>query len=266
MFARFFKTQELSNLHKNIGNNLVNYKSGSFLDFCLDSDELSFEVRSIDTDLSKLEHLKLPSDKSLFEVENSEIVYSAFHKLNRYQAIDPRFWTYYCHLDSSLNYARARYRNKFQSDDVSLIEAIRQHVFAPLSGPRMLFRNNALGRLWWNYRIALDVDPINPRSILDVFLAHTDFRASIIERSNVFSNNSFRASLLFAKAKYLENKNHTYFIRPRNKDGASEYYHYGDVGKFLNRLGGTQNLAYLTPDKILDLIVANEKNFTKRES
>lgn len=261
MFARFFKTQELARLYENIGEYLLIYKSGSFQDFGFDSDDLSFEVESVDVDISKLVNLKKPDRSSLFEVENSEIVYSAFYKLNRYQAIDPRFWTYYCHVDAALDYSRARYDKKFDSDNESLISAVRQHIFAPMSGPRMLFRNNALGRLWWNYRVALDFDASKPETILDVFMAHTDFRASIIERTSLFSNNSFKASLLFAKEKYLEDKNHNYFIRPRNKDVVSSHYHYGEVGKFLNRLGGNRNLAYLSPEKIFELIVADEKKF-----
>ena len=266
MGARFLKTHSLTTLFQNIQEHITEYRSGDFERVSLDSQDNSFEISSVDVDLSILESLILPDKDHFYEVENSEKVFLSFIGLNRYQATDSRFWSYYCHSSTVLAYTRNRYFKKFNSDDETLIEAVQSHIFGPIAHPRMLFRNNSLGRLWWNYRVALDVDPQNPKDILEVFLFHTDFRANIIERPGLFSTNAGKACLLFAKEKFLEDKNHSFFKCPRGKELYATHFHYREMAIRLNRLGSLRNLAYLKPEKIVDLIKDAEDKFNRENS
>jgi len=259
MEIRFLKTQTIASLTKQITSNLELYKSGSFEHLDLGSAENSFQSSTGSVNVQDLEALMIPDDTGDYEAENSWRVFSAFPCLSRYEAADPRLWTYYCHL-SALDYTRKRYSSKFGvTDEATLAKNIHKHYFA-VNNSRELLRNNSLARLWWNCRIATDVDPEKAYEILEVLLINTDFRAQHVERPLQFSTNAFKGLIKFARQKYIANRDDLYFIAPRNAGDQNrcKHYNYRHASLFLNRLGGWVNLSILSVDDIAGLICEDE--------
>ncbi len=263
MSIRYLRTTSLKELIELIPQNLEKYTSGGFDGYGLDSDSWSFESKSSDVNIAELKTLISPRKDNFFEAENSEIVFGAFSSLTRYQAADPRLWSYYTHLEG-LEFVRARYPKKFDiTDKVTLAKSIQSHVFAA-SQARYLMRDNALARLWWNARVAFDVDVKNASNILKVLTLNTDFRANIIERPTQSSSNAYKAVILYSVEKYSQDENSSYFIAPRARDSSSSvvtHYHYRHVLKLLNRLGGSLNFSYLNPQEIIEYIKKDEDEF-----
>ena len=259
MEIRFLKTQTIAILTQQLRSNLEVYKSGSFEHLDLGSPENSFQSSTGSVVMQDLEGLMIPDSKGDYEVENSWRVFAAFPQLSRYEAADPRLWTYYCHM-SALDYTRKRYSSKLEvADEATIAKNVHKHFFA-VNNNRELLRNNSLARLWWNCRIATDVDPEKAYEILEVLLINTDFRAAHIERPLQFSTNAFKALIKFARQKYAANRDDLYFIAPRNAGDQSKckHYNYRHAALFLNRLGGWVNLSMLSVDDIVGLIVEDE--------
>jgi len=263
MSIRYLRTTSLKELVELIPQNLEKYASEGFGGYGLDSDTWSFESKSSDVNIAELKTLILPKNDNFFEAENSEIVFGAFSSLTRYQAADPRLWSYYTHLDG-LEYVRARYPKRFDlSDKVTLAKSIQSHVFAA-SQSRYLMRNNALARLWWNARVAFDVSSKNASDILKVLTLNTDFRATIIERPTQSTSNAYKAAILYSVDKYSQDEHSSYFIAPRSGSASSSkvtHYNYRHVLKLLNCLGGSLNFSYLNPQEIIEYIKKDEDEF-----
>jgi len=264
----FLKSDAIVSLYEAISADRDIYFKGSFTGYGLDSPLRSFESTGT-VDVQELSTIHLPNKDDFFEAENSEIVFSSFRDITRYQAADSRMWSYYS-LIYALPYARKRYPTKFRSDvsDQDLYDAINLH-FLKSNDSRNLLRNNLLGRLWWNARVVNDVDPRSASELLRALLVNTDHRASFMERPTQFSTNAFQAGLLYSLKKYKDNPKNIYFDAPRSTKGAAKdvtHYNYRAALAFLNRLGGTANLNLLKPTEIMDLISRDEEIFHSKAS
>lgn len=263
MGIRFLKTDAVADLLSQVDQDRDIYIKGSFDGYGLDSPLKSFES-SGSVDLQELATIHLPTATDFFEAENSEIVFSAFRSLTRYQAADARMWSYYS-LMYALPYARKRYPNRFTS--ALSVDELTNNVdlhFLKSNDSRNLLRNNILARLWWNARVVNDVDPRSAPEMLRALLINTDHRAQFIERPTQFSTNAFQAGLLYSLKKYKEDSKNIYFDAPRSVKGSTQqstHYNYRHTASFLNRLGGSVNLNILKPIEIMDLIAKDEETF-----
>lgn len=265
MELRFLKTSAVSTLIHDISNNILRYQQNGFDDLDLFSSNHSFQSAGGLINAQELESLMIPDSNSDYEVENSHRVFNAFPNLSRYEATDPRLWTFYCH-SYALDYTRARYERKLQNEDsLGISKEIYKHFFAN-NNNRDLIRNNSLARLWWNYKIAQDADPSNAQEVLKVLLINTDFRASIVERTTLFSANSAKALLQFGYSKFRNDPKDIYFSAARGTGGLenSKHYNYRHAAKFLNRLGGWVNLSILEVEEIVEMIRQDELAFSNR--
>lgn len=263
MGIRFLKTEAVADLLSRVEEDKDLYIQGTFDGYGLDSPLKSFES-SGSVDIQELATMHSPSASDFYEAENSEIVFSAFRNITRYQAADSRMWSYYGLL-YSLPYARKRYPNRFTSDIP--VDDFASNVdlhFLKSNDSRNLLRNNVLARLWWNARVVNDVDPRTAPEMLRALLVNTDHRAQFIERPTQFSSNAFQAGLLYSLKKYQENPKNIYFDAPRSVKGSAQlatHYNYRHVAAFLNRIGGSVNLNLLKPSEITDLISKDEEIF-----
>jgi hypothetical protein len=265
MELRFLKTSAVSTLVHDISSNVLRYQQNGFDDLDLFSSNYSFQSASGLFNAQELESLVIPDSHSDYEADNSYKVFNAFPNLSRYEATDPRLWTFYCH-NYALDYTRARYAKKLQKEDsLGISNEIYKHFFAN-NNNRDLIRNNSLARLWWNYKIAQDADASNAQEMLKVLLVNTDFRASIVERTSLFSSNSFKALLQFAYKKFKNDPKDIYFSAPRGSGGLDEvnHYNYRHAAKFLNRLGGWVNLSIVEVEEIVELMSQDEMAFNNK--
>ena len=259
----FLKSEAIAGLYSTIEADKDLYLKESFSEYGLGSPLKSFESSgSVNT--QELSTIHLPTQDDFYEAENSEIVFSAFRDITRYQAADSRMWSYYS-LMYGLPYARKRYPAKFKADTSleELFNCVDMH-FLKSNDSRNLLRNNILARLWWNARVVNDVDPRTAPEMLRALLINTDHRASFIERPTQFSTNAFQAGLLYSLKKFKEDNKNIYFDAPRSTKGAAKevtHYNYRAALAFLNRLGGTVNLNLLKPTEIMDLIANDEDSF-----
>lgn len=259
----FLKEEAFSNLITNIAENKDIYLAGEFSTSDFTKSEISFESKGT-LDPEVLKTLQEPFDNKNYELENSVIVFRAFREITRYQASDPRMWSFYCHTFAT-KYARARYAKKFNNEvDLSqLIGSVRMHFFGG-NQSRELLRNNLLARLWWNYRLVMDVDENLAEDLLKVLLVNSDHRNSFVERPTQFSTNAVKARLLYSFDKYKNDPSDIYFEAPRgskDEQTISNHYNYRAAARFLNLLGGTINLNLLSCDEIIDLMFEDEMKF-----
>ncbi|MBU26039.1 MAG: hypothetical protein CMD99_08415 [Gammaproteobacteria bacterium] len=256
---RYVKSNVQKRILKNIRSYLNNFRNFDLSDLNLESDENSFGSGAHGVNLAALETLINPSSGDLFETYNSLTVHEAFAGLTRYQAHDPRMWTYYS-LTTAMEYSVARYRRIQSDDDEKCATAVIKHLFCPADN-RMLKRNNTLARLWWNAEIAKSLHPQRSHDVLKVMLMDTDLRATIVERPTLFASNAARVFVEYCLEKFDENPKHKFFNAPRARSGqVVTHFTYRSAARLLNQLGGYFDLTVMSSEKIHDLL--NEKAST----
>jgi len=266
MAIYFLKEETVEKMITDISLNRERYMNDGFELGHLSNLELSFESKGR-VNLDVLSSIQVPAENASFEIENSQIIYSAFEEVTRYQASDIRMWAFYCHLYAT-KYARARYPKKF-NNEINLgdfTNSARMH-FLGGSQSRELLRNNLLARLWWNYRLVKDVNEDLASDLLKVLLVNSDHRNSFVERPTQFSSNSIKAALMFSRYKYKEDVKNIYFDAPRGSKEEIKnitHYNYRSTARYLNLLGGTINLNLLSTDEIMKLIFEDEMKFQQK--
>lgn len=139
---------------------------------------------------------------SQYDAENALIVYRALSDLTPHQASIDRLWVYLCHTEAR-TYTIGRWytsRKKTSEDD---IKNVVNHFF--VSGDRSLIRDNAISRLWWLGKIAIDIDPDNPENFLEIILHKQDVRSALIERPSTSRNRTVLKEIYTVMCEYWEN-------------------------------------------------------------
>ena len=127
--------------------------------------ETSIQAPELASRLTVNEQLPFQTD-----VANALVVYKSLRTLTPHQASIERMWAYLCHFDCP-RYVSTRWLYRRSDNDELAAREVRNHFFA--TGNRGVIRDNGISRLWWLGRIAHDVDPDSPRTILGIASAPT---------------------------------------------------------------------------------------------
>ena len=119
------------------------------------------------------------------DVDNALYVYTSLPDLTPHQASIERMWAYLSHCDCP-RYVATRWLKHRPSKTEDAIRKVHNHYFA--TGNRGIIRDNAISRLWWLGKIAVDADPDDPRHFLTILLHRQDVRSALIERPSVSLN------------------------------------------------------------------------------
>ena len=119
------------------------------------------------------------------DVKNALIVYEALNILTPHQATFEGMWTYLCHNDCP-NYVAWRGLGSRPTDHEEAAKKVRNHFFAKYN--RSLIRDNRISRLWWQGKIAKDVDSENPQKFLQILLYRQDVWTALIGRPSLSMN------------------------------------------------------------------------------
>lgn len=256
MKARYLRESKFEELSARILDNYNKYIDDGFEGYGLEDNEWSFASSAIEVNEAEFSTLMMPTKSDLFEAKNSEIVFSALSNINRFQANDPRLWTYISHTVGR-KYISHRYRDKLinANNDGDKVKVIKQHFFCSRD-TRQIRRDQGIARLWWNAALLSQLTHVSPIEAGEVLLSNTDIRASLIERPNLALTNAFEAAIIYLLKKYNNDPHDRIFIRPK-KDGSS-FFSYRDLFKEINRLGGHKNLQVVTAMEIVSIVEKRE--------
>jgi hypothetical protein len=180
----------LDELRSNIDNNIERYTSGDFIDLS-QQNGWAIDTKSVQVDCSLLDALKLGQTSMEAEVQNSLAVYRALQGMTPSLAREERIWARLTHIEC-LAYARSRWLQGRKPEELS--QQIEVHFFAgTLTETR---DDNAVGRLWWNGRIAAIASPNDAEAALKLILKTADIRSNFVERTRMVSRPVLAQALL----------------------------------------------------------------------
>lgn len=168
------------------------------------------------------------------DAENAKILYLALKDLDNSQASDERLWSGLAHNQL---WDFMRYRCKL-SDAKMNADSIKSNFFFK-QNPRRAIIVNTLARLWWVGRLTYDENnKEDPFYAIKYF--ETDFSTKVLTLfSSSFTNNS-KITLALIKA----------IMEIENENGKISRQEYQALLRYLNMIGGTFVLDYLSEDEI----------------
>ena len=173
---KYLSETMLSKLSQDVSRNRERYQSGNFLDLECENG-WSIEAAGVSVDYDLLNALDGTHSTAAADIENSLIVHKALSTMTPAMAREERIWTRLTHVEC-LEYSRKRWLSSFIGE--KLDGQVQRHMFAP---NRTAIRDdNAVSRLWWNYRIAAIADPDDPEGALRLILKTSDIRMQLVER------------------------------------------------------------------------------------
>ncbi|MCD9505483.1 DUF6339 family protein [Photobacterium phosphoreum] len=179
---KYLSEKEHENLLNQYQDNKDKYLNGDFKEF-INSYGWNMEIKDIQVDFQYFKHLDASSDSSELDVENSLTVWRALRNISPTVATDSRVWTRISHSEG-FEFTRKRWLllRTFKTDK-EVNTSIRKHFFA--TGRTQYRDDNAIARLWWSAWIAHQVNPDNPRFVLETLFNRADTRSNIIERPGI---------------------------------------------------------------------------------
>lgn len=179
---KYLSEKEHESLLSHYQDNRDKYLNGDFKDL-IGSYGWNMEIKDIQVNFQHFEDLDASSDSSELDVENSFAVWRALSNITPTVATDSRIWTRISHSEG-FEFTRKRWlllRNFKNDKDID--KSIRKHFFA--TGRTQYRDDNAIARLWWSAWIAHQINPDNPRSVLETLFNRADTRSNIIERPGI---------------------------------------------------------------------------------
>lgn len=176
---KFMKAGSLADLKANLKAVVENYGSPSpWLDEYFGSATWAGETnREMPAEIT----LKIPEGQQFFDLENTQIIYSALRDLPLALAIDERFWAYMTHA-VFWDYMRARWPVEKALATQKPEGYLREHYFFMANRDRALIRNG-ISRLWWYGHVSYDANRSNPFELTEVLLEKLDIAQQLLERS-----------------------------------------------------------------------------------
>ena len=172
----------MDNLQAQVTANRTRYESGDFLDLEL-GNGWAIEASSVSLDGAALADLDMSSTKPEIEVQNSLKVFEALPGMTPAIAREGRIWTRLTHVEG-LEYSRARWLSRASGEAID--KAVLDHFFG--TGLTSVRDDNALGRLWWNARVAkIAAGSGDLEQTLSIILKRADIRLNFVERSRTAS-------------------------------------------------------------------------------
>jgi hypothetical protein len=237
MKTRLLRSTTIQDLFSKVGENLGQYRTGSF-SFLKNDPSLFIEI---DQQICEETLMQIQCEKDdEREVINCECMFAAFPGMTPYLARDERIWTYLTHINL-LEYTRKRW--PIPQEDAKAIGYIRSHFF--VNGTRGIERANAASRLWWMAHIAHQCQTLSLKEALQCLLFRSDVRANIIERPTT-SQNSIILSAILEKLHESYQGNQLLFDRETFRDFMIE----------LNLMGGVKLLDSLEKEAIDSIVTS----------
>lgn len=215
---KFLSQEVMDTLEAQVGGNRVRYESGDFLDLEL-GNGWAIEVSSVSVDATALASLDLSSTSSEIEVHNSLKVFNALPGMSPAIAREGRIWTRLTHIEA-LAYGRARWLSGKTGE--SFDKAVADHFFG--TGLTSVRDDNAIGRLWWNARIAkIAAGSGDHEQALLLILKSADIRSNFVERSRTTSRPKLAQGLIRIMSAEpwvtSDEANFRYFMKVLNRNG-----------------------------------------------
>lgn len=215
---RFLSQDVMDGLQTDISKNRIRYESGDFLDL-QQGNGWAIETASVTVDLDALASLDQSLTSPEVETQNSLKVYDALQGMTPALAREGRIWARLSHVEA-LSYSRARWLSGKSGD--ALDKAVSDHFFG--SGLTAIRDDHALGRLWWNARVAkVAAGSGDHESALRLILKSADIRSNFVERSRTTSRPKLAQGLIRAMSAEAwitaEEENFRTFMKVLNRNG-----------------------------------------------
>jgi len=179
---RILSQDAMDTLQEQVPDHRARYEYGHFLDL-ESTNGWAIDVSSVSIDDAALAKLDSSPTSPEIEVRNSLIVYHALGGLTPAIAREGRVWVRLTHIEC-LEYSRSRWLQR--KSEEALDKAVLAHLFG--TGLTSIRDDNAIGRLWWNGKIAkMSAGNGDHEQTLRVILKSADIRSGFIERSNTTS-------------------------------------------------------------------------------
>lgn len=239
MKIQFLKEDALYQLKANVEYNRLNYSS--------ESNEWIYRYFGSDNNpfldfKAEIPDFKMFMDSEYPErtdVENAKIIYTALKSLTASQATDERLWAGLAHGQL---WDYMQYRMKTSSKNLSA-ESIKTNFFFKYGVVKSL-TINPISRLWWASKSIYDEEnEDNPFHLMEYFRTNFSKKVFLLFSSN-FANNPKIVKAFLSAIIYIEDKG----IKVTTDQ-------YGSLIRYVNMLGGTYILDYLTKEKLKFKIV-----------
>jgi len=174
---RYLSDKSLEEWRQAIPSRLSRYRGDGFEDL---ADEPGASISlGISYDATLLASVRSQRERGAAadDLVNSRIVGKALEGLSPSLANEERVWVRLTHVEL-FQYARSRWMAD-EADD-KLEETVRTHMFA--STQTGIRDDNAVSRLWWNYRVAKLSSPDDVDGALALILKTADIRSNFVER------------------------------------------------------------------------------------
>lgn len=245
--VRFIRDEHLEKLRADIMANMHKYEnSGAWIEGYFDDSSWFLES---DILIPSFE-LTMPSNGKLFDLENTEKVYSAFQNLPLAYAADERLWVYLTHT-SCWEYMLKRWNPKSKNNKKQFIN---ERYFFATNTSRAIVRNG-LARLWWYGYLTYDDKRDDPYELTKHMLSKLDIAQSLLERSV-----SHVPAVMNGVLEVLDEK-------AKCNEPFDQRQKFRDLMMYINHIGGVKVLDMLNKDdlkeivrnKIKDIISADTK-------
>lgn len=232
---KYISDVALKDLKRDIEANIDRYLHGNFEDLA----ETHLWDIKLDLDFDKellatLDPSK-PRNIAPIDLKNSRIVGTSLSSLSGSLANEERIWVRLAHVDA-LDYCRARWLTDVAPEKVP--KEVEKHFFAAnQTGTR---DDQAISRLWWNYRIAALCMPEQPDTALSLILKSADIRSNFVERIWLTSRKPIASATLRAMER-------TSWLTETEAN-------FRGFMKSLNKMGGGIVFESLSPGEIDDFV------------
>ena len=172
--------------------------------------------------------------KSIEDLANTRLIYSAFKNLTPLQAANKYMWTYLCHaIPEYRDYIQDRWMREERQNTIKS----RFFVTTPES-----LRDNALSRLWWFGYLTYEPQNSNPFELTDILFTNQTICTDVMDTLNRTNLDRIRGVLLAIK----DFKNELSY-----NEGITEYFR--ECKKYLNHYAAVTTMEFLESEDIRKL-------------
>ena len=176
----------------------------------------------------------VPDSSSLYDFENSKIIYQAYKTLTPLQASDIRLWTYLAHTDYYA-YMCKRWSSIREKKEVNPSKYILDHWF--ISSPAQSnFLRHGIAGLWWAAHLTYDETRNDPYELTKVLFRQLDFATRTLGTYFLARHKEAVYGIL----EYILQNPELF----KNKFEAKSRF----ITKHINQVGGTKPLSYFKRD------------------
>ena len=225
----------MDNLKAQVSAHRARYETGGFLDLEL-GNGWAIELSTVSIDGAAFANLDMSSTKPEVEIKNSLKVFEALPGMTPAIAREGRIWSRLTHVEG-FEYSRARWLSGASGAGVD--KAVLDHFFG--TGLTSIRDDNAIGRLWWNARIAkIAAGAGDHEQALGLILKSADIRSNFVERSRTTSRPKLAQGLIriMVAEPWITSgeANFRHLMKVLNRNGGGilfEVLSVGEIDKFL---------------------------------